>query len=148
MNFHENLRFIMEVKDIQIKELSSKTGISENTIKTYLRSASAEPKLSKALVIAKALETTVEDLCEEKTEQAHEDFRFNATFSALSENDKKSVMALMNEMARHYWRENPLAFTKTELEEDLNFANTVASICVTRRGAIPALPTLEEVNAF
>ena len=45
-------------------------------------------------------------------------------------------------------RENPLVFTKDELEEDLNFANTVASICVTRRGAIPALPTLEEVEKF
>lgn len=45
-------------------------------------------------------------------------------------------------------RENPLAFTKAELESDLQFANTVASICVTRRGAIPALPTLEEVNDF
>ncbi len=45
-------------------------------------------------------------------------------------------------------RDNPLGFTKGELEEDLNFANTVASICVTRRGAIPALPTLSEVEKF
>lgn len=45
-------------------------------------------------------------------------------------------------------RENPLAFTKENLEADLNFANTVASICVTRRGAIPALPTLKEVENF
>ncbi len=45
-------------------------------------------------------------------------------------------------------RENPLAFTKEELESDLEFSNTVASICVTRRGAIPALPTLAEVNEF
>lgn len=101
MNFHENLRFLMEAKDIQIKELSSMTGISENTLKTYLRSASAEPKLSKALVIAQALETTVEELCEEKTERSYEDSRFTAIFSALSENDKKSVLALMNEMKTH-----------------------------------------------
>ncbi|MBR1403742.1 MAG: carbohydrate kinase [Treponema sp.] len=45
-------------------------------------------------------------------------------------------------------RENPFSFTKEELEADLRFANTVASICVTRRGAIPALPTLSEVEAF
>jgi len=45
-------------------------------------------------------------------------------------------------------RENPFAFTKAELEEDLRFANAVASICVTRRGAIPALPNLEEVEEF
>ena len=45
-------------------------------------------------------------------------------------------------------RKNPMAFSKAELEEDLRFANAVASICVTRRGAIPALPTLEEVEKF
>ncbi|MBP3771762.1 MAG: carbohydrate kinase [Treponema sp.] len=43
-------------------------------------------------------------------------------------------------------RKNPLDFTKEELEADLKFANTVASICVTRRGAIPALPSLSEVE--
>jgi len=45
-------------------------------------------------------------------------------------------------------RENPLAFTKAELEEDLRFANAVASLCVTKRGAIPALPSLKEVEEF
>ena len=38
--------------------------------------------------------------------------------------------------------------TKEELEADLTFANTVAVLCVTKRGAIPALPSLEEVEAF
>ena len=52
----------MESKDIQIKELSMKTGICENTIKTYLRSASAESKLSKAIILAKALGVSVEFL--------------------------------------------------------------------------------------
>ena len=52
----------MESKDIQKKELSKKTGISENTIKTYLRSASAEPNLSKAIILAKALGVSVEFL--------------------------------------------------------------------------------------
>ncbi len=102
MNFHENLRFLMEAKDMQIKDLAAKTGISENTIKTYLRSASAEPKLSKAVLIAKALETSVERLCEENPLSNHEDFKFTAIFSKLSENDKKSVLVLMSEMARHY----------------------------------------------
>lgn len=45
-------------------------------------------------------------------------------------------------------REKTLAFTKEELVEDINFANSVASLCVTKRGAIPALPTLEETLAF
>ena len=45
-------------------------------------------------------------------------------------------------------RERPLSFTKEELIQDINFANSVASLCVTKRGAIPALPTLEETEAF
>ena len=45
-------------------------------------------------------------------------------------------------------RENPLSFTAEELVQDINFANSVASLCVTKRGAIPALPTLEETEAF
>ena len=62
MDFRENLRFLMESKGIQTKELSLKTGISENTITTYLRSASAEPKLSKAVLLAQALDVSVEFL--------------------------------------------------------------------------------------
>jgi len=45
-------------------------------------------------------------------------------------------------------RESPLSFTKEELVQDLIFANSVASLCVTKRGAIPALPTLKEVQEF
>ncbi len=45
-------------------------------------------------------------------------------------------------------REKPLDFTKEEIEKDIAFANAVASLCVTKRGAIPALPTLAETQAF
>ena len=41
-----------------------------------------------------------------------------------------------------------IAETKEELIQDINFANSVASLCVTKRGAIPALPTLEETENF
>ena len=92
----------MDARGIQIKELAAKTGISENTIKTYLRSASAEPKLSKAIALAKALETTVENLCDENSKNSYENIYFDSFFSGLSENDKKSVLALMKEMSRHY----------------------------------------------
>ncbi|WP_296324767.1 helix-turn-helix transcriptional regulator [Treponema sp. UBA3813] len=102
MKFHENLRFLMDARGIQIKELAAKTGISENTIKTYLRSASAEPKLSKAIALAKALETTVENLCDENSKNSYENIYFDSFFSGLSANDKKSVLALMKEMSKHY----------------------------------------------
>lgn len=45
-------------------------------------------------------------------------------------------------------RENPFDFTKEIIEADLRFANAVASLCVTKRGAIPALPTFDEVQKF
>lgn len=40
------------------------------------------------------------------------------------------------------------ALAPAELEADLMFANAVASLCVTRRGAIPAMPSLSETEAF
>ena len=45
-------------------------------------------------------------------------------------------------------KDNPLDVTKAELEEALVFANAVASLCVTKRGAIPALPDLPNVEDF
>ncbi len=45
--------------------------------------------------------------------------------------------------------EEPLAeLTAPELEEMLRFANRSAALTCTRSGAIPAMPTLEEVEAF
>lgn len=43
-------------------------------------------------------------------------------------------------------KSNALNFTKDELAKDLNFANAAATLCVSRRGAIPALASLEEVE--
>jgi fructokinase len=45
-------------------------------------------------------------------------------------------------------KEKPFSFSKDDLAADLAFANAVASLCVTKRGAIPALPSLEDVERF
>ena len=42
----------------------------------------------------------------------------------------------------------PLAFMQGELEGHLAFANAAASLCTTKRGGIPALPTLDETEKF
>jgi fructokinase len=42
---------------------------------------------------------------------------------------------------------DPLALERSGLERELRFANAVASLCVRKRGAIPAMPTLLEVRA-
>lgn len=62
MNFRENLKYLMDCKNIQTKELSKLSGISENTIKSYLKESSSEPKISNAISIAKALGVSVEYL--------------------------------------------------------------------------------------
>ncbi len=43
-------------------------------------------------------------------------------------------------------KDNPLSLEKEELEDYLYFANCVASYCVTKKGAIPALPSLNDIK--
>lgn len=45
-----------------MKELSARTGISVNTLKSYLKADAVEPKVSNAVLIAKALHVSVESL--------------------------------------------------------------------------------------
>ncbi|WP_303918815.1 helix-turn-helix domain-containing protein [Treponema berlinense] len=105
MNFSENVHFQMECKGMIIKELSQKTGISENTLKSYLKTNPVEPKAINSVKIARALGVSVEYLVTggtEKTPQLSAETRFVAeTFDTLSENDKKSVIALLKEMKSH-----------------------------------------------
>lgn len=43
-------------------------------------------------------------------------------------------------------KENPLELTHEELKESMKFACGVAALCVTKRGGLPALPVLSEVE--
>ncbi len=106
MGFKENLREEMEFQDIKPKELSEKTGISVNTLRNYINNHDALPNIDSAVKIAKALNISVEELVEgrklknefQKSEQAT---KFLSIFVQLSENDKKSVIALLEEMRTH-----------------------------------------------
>lgn len=62
MCFAENLKEILESKDIEIKELAYGTGISKNTIDNYLSGQKSIPNAENAVKIAKYLGTTVEYL--------------------------------------------------------------------------------------
>ena len=57
------------------------------------------------------------------------------------------VGGLLYRLSRAPADADPLARTQGELEQDLRFANAVASLCVRKRGAIPAMPALQEVLA-
>lgn len=43
-------------------------------------------------------------------------------------------------------KDKPLSLEKEELEDYLYFANCVAAYCVTKKGAIPALPSLNDIK--
>ena len=62
MGFAENVKFEMDFQDIQIKELSLKTGISKNTLDKYLFGKKVQPGVENAVKIAKALGVSVEYL--------------------------------------------------------------------------------------
>ena len=62
MCFAENLKEMLECKDIVIKELAYGTGISKNTIDNYLSGQKSIPNAENAVKIAKYLGTTVEYL--------------------------------------------------------------------------------------
>lgn len=106
MGFKENLREEMDFQDIKPKELSEKTGISVNTLRNYINNHDALPNIDSAVKIAKVLNTTVEELVEgrkNKAEFQKSDMtgKFLSIFTNLSENDQKSVIALLEEMKRH-----------------------------------------------
>ena len=62
MSFSENLREILDTRDIEVKELSFGTGISKNTIDNYLSGQKSLPNAENAVKIAKYIGTTVEYL--------------------------------------------------------------------------------------
>lgn len=106
MGFKENLREEMDFQDIKPKELSEKTGISVNTLRNYINNHDALPNIDSAVKIAKVLNTTVEELVEgrkNKAEFQKSDMtgKFLSIFTKLSENDQKSVIALLEEMKKH-----------------------------------------------
>lgn len=105
MGFKENLREEMDFQDIKPKELSEKTGISVNTLRNYINNHNAIPNIISAIKIAQVLNTTVEELVEGRKNKDlnKSDYtgKFLSLFTQLSENDQKSVIALLEEMRKH-----------------------------------------------
>ena len=62
MAFRENLKSELEFKNMKVKELSEKTGISRRTIDQYLSAAAKMPSAENAVKIAQALGVSVEYL--------------------------------------------------------------------------------------
>lgn len=61
-NFRTNIKNVMKIRNITVKELSEKTNISLNTLNSYLKTDGPVPNVINGFKIAKALGTTVEYL--------------------------------------------------------------------------------------
>lgn len=98
MSFRDNLRFALDSKGILVKELSQKTGISENTLKSYLKESSAEPTISKVCSIANALNMSIDFLVtgENKKNTAERNPRIIEINSYLKKFNDKDINAILN----------------------------------------------------
>lgn len=105
LDFWIRVKEELEFKNILQKELAKQINESYNTIQSWI-TKDRFPNASQAVKIAKALNITVEELVEGRKNK--KDFqksdlagKFLSIFSSLSENDQKSVIALIEEMQRH-----------------------------------------------
>ncbi|WP_191013998.1 helix-turn-helix domain-containing protein [Treponema zioleckii] len=62
MGFGENLHNELVFQDVQIKELSARTGIKKSTLDKYLSGNKSQPSVENAVKIADSLGVTVEYL--------------------------------------------------------------------------------------
>lgn len=101
MSFKENLRYALDSKGMQIKELSRKSGISENTLKSYLKENGAEPTLSKAVTIANALDVSLEQMagCDKTLKkQTPEILEINSLIKTLNPKEQKVILSVIKSM--------------------------------------------------
>ena len=64
MKFNENLKYYMESRGIQTKELSAKTRIKIDTINSYLKTNGSLPNIENAFKLAQTLDISMEELAE------------------------------------------------------------------------------------
>ena len=107
MGFRDSLRFALDSKGILVKELSQKTGISENTLKSYLKESSAEPTISKVCLIAKALDMSIDTLATGEnqkipTERNPSIVEINKYLTKLDEKDIKVILNLTKALYEKY----------------------------------------------
>lgn len=105
MGFAENVKFEMDFQDIQIKELSIKTGISKNTLDKYLFGKKVQPGVENAVKIAKALGVSVEYLVLGNTEIQEQNLNIPSgskelfdKYNKLNRFNRKTVLDLLTSL--------------------------------------------------
>lgn len=103
--FKENLKELLDYNGITIKELAYQTGISHRSIENYLNSREAIPPADYACKIARALNTTVENLMSEddtnldKTKYPGELISIVKTFPSLTAKDQKLISDIVKSLS-------------------------------------------------
>lgn len=100
---------MLDFRDMQVKELSAKTGISKNTIDNYLSGQKSLPNIENGVKIASALNVTVEYLVTGKnasepplppTPVKYQ--KILDMLPVLDDTDLASVSALLEHMQKRY----------------------------------------------
>ena len=97
MGFRENLKSELTYQDILVKELAEKTGIPKRSLDNYLREKGSIPPADYAVLIAKALNTTVEYLVTgiNLTEKEANLEKCSLLFSKMTNDDQLFFIKLM-----------------------------------------------------
>lgn len=110
MGFAENVKFEMDFQDIQIKELSVKTGISKNTLDKYLFGKKVQPGVENAVKIANALAVSVEYLVFGNSEKDLKSSYVNSDcseyiekYKKLSRFNRKTIDDLIESLLSRQW---------------------------------------------
>jgi transcriptional regulator with XRE-family HTH domain len=107
MGFKENLKSELIYKDMLVKELAAKTGISRHTLDNYLNVREHIPTLDAAVKIAQALGVSVEYLATGKEPSKisismnQESVTLVQNYNLLNENDRKIINELVQLLRKH-----------------------------------------------
>ena len=113
MGFKENLKSELAYKDMLVKELAQKAGISRHTLDNYLNVREHLPTIDVAVKIAQALDVSVEYLVTGKENpqasipMTQETVKLVQSYNTLNENDRKIVTEHI-QLLMKYRRKNTL----------------------------------------
>ncbi len=104
MSFAENLRELLDFKNIEIKELAAGTGISKHTLDNYLSGQKSLPNVENGVKIARFLGTSVEFLVDGQEFKKENEFTSDALLDDLKHLkrlDYYSIVHIINSLAKH-----------------------------------------------
>ena len=107
MGFKENLKSELIYKDMLVKELAAKAGISHHTLNNYLNVRGHIPTLDVAVKIAQALNVSVEYLAtgkespQAKIPMNRETITLVQNYNLLNEDDRKIINELAILLKKH-----------------------------------------------